>query len=184
MKIIVNFSLWCLVSIFYLGCSPISERSLVPGKSLEVVKHPEISIINDYTLATVYIDENENLIDIKDADNNIENNPKGLETLYITESGFYPEHYFTGEISCMKKYWGSEYTNKACYSIFSKTDLVDSIIRNSIVAVGTLGVGTLYGGKYTIINFDYEKFYKFIEENGLIEKRKELLTKIELERNN
>lgn len=184
MKKIVNFSLLSLVSVFYLGCTPISERSLVPGKNLEVVEHPEILIKNDYTLATVYIDENENLIDIKDPDNNIENNSKGLEALYITESGFYSEHYYTGEISCKKKHWGSEYTNKACYSIFSKTDLTDSIIRNSIVAVGTLGVGTLYGGKYTIKNFDYEKFYKFIEKNKLIEKRKELLAKEEFKRNN
>ena len=43
--------------------------------------------------------------------------------------------------------------------------------------------GALYGGKFTIKNFDYEKFYKVTRENGLIEKRKELLAKRESERN-
>ena len=44
-------------------------------------------------------------------------------------------------------------------------------------------MGALYGGKFTIKNFDYEKFYKVTRESGLIEKRKELLAKRQLELN-
>ena len=98
--------------------------------------------------------------------------------MYITESGFYPEHYYSGEISCIKRDWGSEYYNKACYSAFSKINVADAVIRNSIVAAGTLGFGALYGAKATIKNFDYETFYNAIREGGLIEKRKELLVKM------
>lgn len=136
----------------------------------------KVLIKNDYTLAIAYFDEDAKLLEIQDT--NFDKKNKDLEAVYITESGFYPEHYYTGEISCMKKNWGSEYSNKACYSAFSKINIADAVIRNSIVAAGTLGIGALYGGKFTIKNFDYETFYKAIREGGLIEKRKELLVKM------
>lgn len=182
MKRTIAFTVLSLFILVCSGCGPISEHSMVATvDSQSVIDDPEILIGNDNTLAIAYFDEDAKLLEIQET--NLNKKEKELEAIYITESGFYPEHYFSEEISCKKKDWGSNYSNKACYSVFSKINVADAIVRNSIVAVGTLGMGALYGGKFTIKNFDYEKFYKVTRESGLIEKRKELLAKRQLERN-
>lgn len=182
MKRTIAFTVLCLFILVCSGCGPISEHSMVATvDSQSVIDDPEILIGNDNTLAIAYFDEDAKLLEIQET--NLNKKEKELEAVYITESGFYPEHYFSEEISCKKKDWGSNYSNKACYSVFSKINVADAIVRNSIVAVGTLGMGALYGGKFTIKNFDYEKFYKVTRESGLIEKRKELLAKRQLELN-
>ena len=182
MKRTIAFTVLSLFILVCSGCGPISEHSMVATvDSQSVIDDPEILIGNDNTLAIAYFDEDAKLLEIQKT--NLNKKEKELEAIYITESGFYPEHYFSEEISCKKKDWGSNYSNKACYSVFSKINVADAIVRNSIVAVGTLGMGALYGGKFTIKNFDYEKFYKVTRESGLIEKRKELLAKRQLELN-
>ena len=182
MKRTIAFTVLSLFILVCSGCGPISEHSMVATvDSQSVIDDPEILIGNDNTLAIAYFDEDARLLEIQET--NLNKKEKELEAIYITESGFYPEHYFSEEISCKKKDWGSNYSNKACYSVFSKINVADAIVRNSIVAVGTLGMGALYGGKFTIKNFDYEKFYKVTRESGLIEKRKELLAKRQLELN-
>ncbi len=182
MKRTIAFTVLSLFILVCSGCGPISEHSMVATvDSQSVIDDPEILIGNDNTLAIAYFDEDAKLLEIQET--NLNKKEKELEAIYITESGFYPEHYFSEEISCKKKDWGSNYSNKACYSVFSKINVADAIVRNSIVAVGTLGMGALYGGKFTIKNFDYEKFYKVTRESGLIEKRKELLAKRQLELN-
>ena len=181
MKRTIAFTVLSLFILVCSGCGPISEHSMVAVNNQSVIDDPEILIGNDNTLAIAYFDEDVKLLEIQDT--NLDKKEKELEAVYITESGFYPEHYYSEEISCKKRDWGSEYSNKACNSIFSKINVADAIVRNSIVAVGTMGFGALYGGKFTIKNFDYKKFYKVTRESGLIEKRKELLVKRELERN-
>lgn len=179
MKKIINITFLLVTIMLFLGCSkqPISQRSMVGGDNQKFVKNDKIPIVNDGIIAYAYFDEDKKLIDIKDTYKYFSRD-KNIEVVNITKSGFYPQLYFTGEISCIKRDWGSDYANRECYSIFSKINIADAVIRNSIIAVGTLGFGTLYGGKATIKNFDYETFYKVIEENGLIEKRKELISKL------
>ena len=181
MKRTIAFTVLSLIILVCSGCGPISEHSMVAVNNQSVIDDPEILIGNDNTLAIAYFDEDAKLLEIQDT--NLDKKEKELEAVYITESGFYPEHYYSEEISCKKRDWGSEYSNKACNSIFSKINVADAIVRNSIVAVGTMGFGALYGGKFTIKNFDYEKFYKVTRESGLIKKRNELLAKRQLELN-
>lgn len=74
---------------------------MVAGDEIKHIKHDEILIEEEKVIAIVYFDEDAKLLGIKDT--NVNNKDKGIEAVYITESGFYPERYYIGEISCIKR---------------------------------------------------------------------------------
>lgn len=175
MKRNLAYTFGFLLSIALLtGCTP-SKESIIPGDDgTNVLKHKKIEIRNGKTLAYAYFNQNGELINLsKKAISH--NKDEKLELVELTDNGFYPKLYFYGEIDCHKKSWTHSYLNKECYSIFTKTNAADAILRNGLIAASTLGFGLLYGGSSSIKTFDYEKFYKTIEDNNLIKKREELL---------
>lgn len=166
----------CLLSLLAIvlltACSKPSKYSFV-GEKPTFVGHKEINLKMGKTIAYALFNKDEKLVEFT------EKNPypydKGIEVIRLTKEGFYTDSYYDDEIECITKKWGDTYSNKLCYSIFSKINTADAVVKNSLFVVTTMGFGVLYGGKISAKRFDYEKFYKLIEENELIKKREELL---------
>lgn len=178
MKKVLSYTIVSLSSIFlFNGCAP-SQESIVAGKeNTSFIKHEKIEIKNGETIAYAYFNQEAELLKVSTEPENYKFQIN-TEVVYITKDGFYPEFYYQNEIACHKKSWTHSYDNKACYSIFSKTNIADAAVRQGLMIVASLGFYQLYGGNSSIKTFDYEKFYKVIEENNLIEKREQLLKEL------
>ena len=85
MKRIISLSVSRLLILFYSGCGPISEHSMVATvDSQSVIDDPEILIGNDNTLAIAYFDEDAKLLEIQET--NLNKKEKELEAIYCWDA--------------------------------------------------------------------------------------------------